>query len=263
MNRSIFITGTDTGVGKTMLTAALLMAYRYDGVDAVPFKPVQTGCEPDATGFLRAPDVDLCLRLAGLHDIGPNKYKELAPFRYPLACSPHLAAEQAGETIDLNALLDSARRLASQHEVVLAEGAGGVCVPLNRQETMLDLMARLGWPVLIAARPGLGTLNHTALTVQAVRRHELPLLGIVVVHASPPSGDFIEADNLRTLPWLCDGPVLGEIPYAGQDENSMPINAEAIRRAGQRILLALRNPSSGNPASSVTHTDEPQDQWPI
>lgn len=238
--KHLFITGTDTGVGKTTLTAALLLALRAEGVDAVPFKPVQTGCEPDADGFLRAPDIDLCLRLSGMAVNDAEAYSRLVPYRYAPACSPHLAAEQACAEIDLPALLASAQRLAARHDVILAEGAGGVYVPVNRKETMLDLMAGLGWPVLVAARPRLGTLNHTTLTAHALRDRAIPVLGIVLVHTDAQPAGFIEEDNARTLPWLCGLPLLGEIPYLGQGLEAGAAEAEALCAAGNHILQALR-----------------------
>ena len=127
--RGIFITGTDTGVGKTMVAAALLTLLRQCGVDAVPMKPVQTGCIRRGHELI-APDLDFCLRMAGLK---PQIEEQdwMCPCCFAPACSPHLAARLARRPIQLRRIVTAFHNLAARHDVVLAEGAGGVLAPIG------------------------------------------------------------------------------------------------------------------------------------
>ena len=172
--KGLFITGTDTGVGKTALSALLLAELRRRNINATPIKPVQTGCEGNV------PDLDYSLSMAAM-EVDAETYANMAPYTFEPACSPHLAAEMAGTEIDIAEMVIAARTLASEYEFVIAEGAGGIMVPLNRRETTLDLMQALKLPILIAARPGLGTINHTLLTIRALRSDGLEIAGVVFV----------------------------------------------------------------------------------
>ncbi len=174
--RGLFVTATDTGVGKTEVACALLRAARGGGVDAVGMKPAQSGAtdgEPsDAERLLAASD-----RVEPLEAICPYA------LRAPLA--PAVAARLEGVAIALPRILDAARALAARHAAVLVEGAGGLLVPLTERETYADLAVALGLPVLVVARAGLGTVNHTALTVEALRRRGLAIAGIVLNRTGP------------------------------------------------------------------------------
>lgn len=180
--RGLFVTGTDTGVGKTVLSAALLLRYPQ----ATYWKPIQTGPDDD-TAEVR--------RLTGgqVTDAG---------IRLPDPVSPHLAARRAGTTIDLGALLRSRDRDGAVH---IVEGAGGVLVPVNDSQTMADLMAMLGLPVIVAARSTLGTINHTLLTIEALRARALRVSGVVMI------GDR-DADNRAAIEHHGRVPVLAEMP---------------------------------------------------
>ncbi len=202
---SIFITGTDTDVGKTVVTSLLLAAMRANGVDAVPMKPVQTGCE-----FGVVPDFAFYEKISQTHFEDQDLQ---VPYKYEPACSPHLAAKLAGEQIELNKIEDAFKKLSSKHQQVLVEGAGGIMVPLNENELMLDLMKKLNLPVLLVARPSLGTINHTLLSVAALRSAGLKILGVIVVDSYKISGDLIESDNLKSISEYGEIPVLAHIPY--------------------------------------------------
>ncbi len=207
----IFVTGTDTGVGKTVVASSLVSRFRAGGVDAVPMKPVQTGCRL-AQGRPMAPDLAFCLNAAGLKP-GRRDMADMAPYRLAPACSPHLAAKEAGVRVSLPVIERAFRRLSRAHEVVVVEGAGGVLVPLNDRNTMLDLMIRLGLPVLLVARPGLGTLNHTLLSLQALHGAGLTVLGVILNQATPGRWGRIEDDNVRTIERLGGVKVLECVRY--------------------------------------------------
>lgn len=207
----VFITGTDTGVGKTRVAARLLRSLREGGLDAVPVKPVQTGCVR-RRGRLVAPDLEFTLRTAGMK--ATCRERELmCPYRFRSACSPHLAAERERRAMSVSHILSCCRTLATRHEYLVVEGAGGVRVPLTRRTTMLDLMKRLGLPVVIVARPGLGTINHTLLSIEAVREAGLVVLGVIFNETAPVRHGYIEQDNLRTIQELGETQVLGWVRY--------------------------------------------------
>lgn len=195
--RGVFVTGTDTGVGKTRIAASLVAGWRETGVDAVPMKPVQTGCR-FTRGRLVSPDLAVSLKAAGLAP-GSDEIADMAPFCYRPACSPHLAAKQAGNPVRIPAIAKAFDRLRRRHAGVVVEGAGGIAVPLNGRQTMLDLMVRLQLPVLLVARPGLGTINHTLLSLEALRRARLHILGVVVNQPEPGKWGMIERDNLDVI----------------------------------------------------------------
>lgn len=202
---SVFITGTDTDVGKSALTGFLLAALLHDGLDAVPMKPVQTGCE----GSL-VPDVDFYARVTGRKC---DNYALHAPYLYQPACSPHLAAKMADRPIEIARIIASFEKLQSLHETVLVEGAGGIMVPLNESELMLDLMKALELPVLLASRPGLGTINHTLLSLEVLRHAGLDVLGVVMVESYAFDRTFIEEDNARAIEKYGEVPVLATLPH--------------------------------------------------
>ena len=131
-------------------------------------KPVQTGCVREQQG-VKAPDIEFCLDSAGIKniDIGMDL---MAPYMFEPACSPHLAAEMAGTEISIAAITSCFKKLSEKHEYIVVEGAGGVMVPLSRRESMIDLMRALKLPVVLVARPGLGTLNHTLLSLNALKQ---------------------------------------------------------------------------------------------
>jgi len=202
--RGVFVTGTDTGIGKTHVSAALLAAARARGLDVVPMKPVQTGDDRD---------LEICLRAAGL-DPSAEELALMCPWCAGPACSPHLAARLTGRTIVLDALVAAAQELAARHDALVVEGAGGVLVPLNDRHTVLDLMQRLALPVLVIARGSLGTINHSLLTVRVLRNAGLRVLGVVLNDNVPGERDAVRRDNPLAIAQYGDVPVLGDLPHA-------------------------------------------------
>jgi len=213
MSRGIFITGTGTDVGKTVVTAAVLRGARTAGIDAVPFKPVQTGAVAGPDGLV-APDVEFVLAAGGWTP-PRDEIAALSPFLYRPACSPHLAGRLAGRPVQMDAVLARATELLARHDSLIVEGAGGVMVPLNESQTMLDLMVALAMPVLVVALDGLGTINHTLLTLAALRQAGLDVLGVVFNQPEPLGGtaEFIRRDNPGTIARFGDTAVLGVLPH--------------------------------------------------
>jgi dethiobiotin synthetase len=222
MTHGIFITGTDTGVGKTMVTAALTAQWGAAGVDAVPMKPIQTGCEVRHDGW-HATDLD-CVLLAAALQPPAEERAWMAPYRFVPPCSPHLAAQQADVEISLPHIVSCFRQLATRHRVVLVEGAGGVLVPLGQGHTMLYLMLALQLPVLLVARPGLGTINHTLLSLRELRRAGLHVLGVVFNETTPTCHGAIEADNPRIITELAAPLRTWRIPFTSDARTLAGLN---------------------------------------
>jgi dethiobiotin synthase len=206
--KSVFITGTDTGIGKTIVAASLLAAARARGIDAVPMKPVQTGCPRN----LAAPDLEFCLRAAQFKP-QPREQDWMCPYRFIPACSPHLAARLAHQRIQTGKITAAFRRLSSLHETVIVEGAGGVLVPIDEKNTMMDIMKALRIPVILVARASLGTINHTLLSLAELRRARVNVIGVVLVQSTPGKQGVIEKDNVRTIGKLGSTPVLACLPF--------------------------------------------------
>jgi dethiobiotin synthetase len=190
--RGLFVTATDTGVGKTVLCASLLAAIAAAGEPVRAFKPAVTGLAepPPGPGGWPA-DHELLAATVGVES------SEVAPYRYPTAASPHLAAQLAGERIDPDALVERAREAAGE-ATLIAEGVGGLLVPLADSFTVCDLVVALALPVLVAARPGLGTINHTLLTLRAARDAGLGVRAVVLT-PWPAEPDEIERSNRETI----------------------------------------------------------------
>lgn len=209
--QGIFITGTDTDVGKTMTTAVLIAALRQMQIDAVMMKPIQTGCIAKK-GRLSAPDLDFCLSKAKL-TISAAEEKLMCPYRFVPACSPHLAAKLNKEKINISKIKRYYKKLTKKHQLVLVEGAGGILVPIAEKLFMLDLIKALDLPTIVVARAGLGTINHSLLTIRELQKNNIKILGIIFNAATPTISEVIAQDNFKTIEHLGKVPILAKLPY--------------------------------------------------
>ena len=214
--RGLFVTGTDTGVGKTVIACALAAWYRAQGCDVGVMKPVATGGRWHRDGGRSrwvSEDARRLARAAGARD--PWTLVNPVCFREPIA--PWAAARRARRPIHLPPLLRAFRRLAARHPLVIVEGIGGLMVPLNATTTVSDLAARLGLPLVLVARPGLGTLNHTLLSLRYARARGLTVCAVVLNHAQPcrrdRDGRLVERTNVAALRQLAGAPILGPLPF--------------------------------------------------
>jgi dethiobiotin synthetase len=190
--RGLFVTATDTEVGKTVVAAALTAALAASGVRVGAFKPVVTGLDGPPDGG-KPHDHELLAACAGMT---PGA---VAPYRYGPAVSPHLAAELEEEVIAVDRLLAVARATAEAHDALIAEGVGGLLVPLTLDGYLVrDLAAALGLGVVVVARPGLGTINHTMLTIEAARAAGLVVRGVVLT-PWPEAPSAMERSNATTI----------------------------------------------------------------
>jgi dethiobiotin synthetase len=212
--KGIFVTGTDTNVGKTQVAAGLTAALRLRGIKAGYFKPVQSGC-PEENGRLIPTDALLARQLAEL----PDPLDLLTPIALRLPLAPGVAAAREGVKVDLERVAAVFRELASRYDFLVVEGAGGLYVPLlDNKFLVLDLARWLMLPLLVVARAGLGTINHTALTVLAARQAGLPVAGVVLNRCSAAPG-LAEQTNPGVIEAITGVPILGKVPeIANLDE---------------------------------------------
>lgn len=205
MARGIFVTGTDTGVGKTLVAAGLMYALRGQGLGVAGMKPVASGSEATPDG-LRNDDA-LALKAAASR---PWPYEVVNPYTFEPAIAPHIAAEEAGITVDLAVIERSFARLSAASDVVVVEGAGGFLVPLGPGLSFADIPARLGLEVVLVVGLRLGCLNHAFLTAEAVAARGLALVGWVGNQVDP--GYERLEENLAALAEGLPAPCLGVIP---------------------------------------------------
>jgi dethiobiotin synthetase len=208
--RGLFVTATDTGVGKSVLSAALVAAIAAAGEDVAAHKPVVTGLqepEPVAPGAVAwPPDHELLGLAAGMTP------EDVSPLRFGPAVSPHLAALLAGAEVEGAAMVAAARH-AGRDRLIVVEGVGGLLVPLSGSYLVRDLAAELGLPVLIAARPGLGTISHTLLTLEAATAAGLDVRAVVLT-PWPRDPGTMALDNAKTIERLgrVEVELLPEVP---------------------------------------------------
>ncbi|BEH10435.1 MULTISPECIES: dethiobiotin synthase [Geobacter] len=203
--RGIFITGTDTGVGKTIVAATIARLLRDRGVNVGVMKPVTSGCI-ERDGTLISEDAELLAWAAGV-----PLDEACAPYRLRTPIAPSVAASREGVKIDFNHLKDAYETLRQRHDFVIIEGAGGLMVPLSGGMLVADLMSLLKLSLLVVARPNLGTINHTVLTCYAARQLGLDVRG-VIVNSYPESPDMAEEYAPHLIDSLSGAPLLGVFP---------------------------------------------------
>jgi dethiobiotin synthetase len=225
--RGLFVTGTDTGVGKTTISVALLRYARRRGMRPIPFKPAETGCDPDpadARALWRAasppvPEADVCL------------------YALCLPAAPAQAAAAEGKRIDIERIAERAAALSANGDFLLVEGAGGLLVPYHEGVTGADIAARLRLPLLVVGRTALGTVNHTALTLREAGRAALDIAGLILNRTTAAEGphaagnaDLIESLTgrrpLGIFPWLA--PEAARDPDAMADALAASVGAPAL-----------------------------------
>jgi dethiobiotin synthetase len=200
--RGVFVTGTDTEVGKTVLAAAITATAAGGGMTVAAFKPVVTGLDEPVTGWPR--DHELLAQVAN----AGQAPEDVSPFRYGPAVSPHLAQELAGEAVDAGRLVELAEAQAERADALVVEGVGGLLVPLTGDYLVRDFAGELSLPVVIAARPGLGTISHSLLTIEAARAVALRIQAVVLT-PWPADPSRMARSNMETIERFGEVPVIG------------------------------------------------------
>lgn len=223
--KGVFITGTDTGVGKTVVGCALVRALRARGVDVGVAKPVESGCSPGPDGALLPADATALREATGNAD----SLESVCPFRFAAPLAPALAAQHAGASPTLDSLTEAVRAVGARHAFTVVEGAGGLLVPLSGDALVVDLIAALGLPVLIVARSGLGTQNHSLLTLEALRHRDLEVAAVVMNDgAGSVDGDPSRAENGTIVSSLGEVHVVGPLPHVPDPGVALATALEAL-----------------------------------
>ncbi|SFD63200.1 dethiobiotin synthetase [Paenibacillus catalpae] len=234
--RGLFVTGTDTGVGKTILTAAIAAVLRAEGVNVGVWKPVQSGA---STGSGMT-DAERLLQLTGIRE----RPEAVAPFTFEAPLTPVLAAKQSGVTLSLKELISAGAPLVDRYQALIVEGAGGVAVPLTDDALMADFISELRLPALIVARSGLGTINHTLLTASYLKQLGVPLIGVIMNDCTEPDDDPSIAANAELIESYGGLKVLGRFPLLSADANTetlVHIIRETIELAPIRDAIILQS----------------------
>ena len=226
----VFVTATDTAVGKTVITAGLALALSAEGFDIGIAKPVQSGNLADD------PDGD-AMRLKALTGISESP-DEIVASSFSASLAPLVAARLEGTEIHGDVLVDHVRALAARHQAILVEGAGGLLVPLAEGFTVADFAVALGLPLLVVARPGLGTVNHTALTVLVARSLGLQTVGVILNGAGPETDPSVFT-NAELVESLADVPVLGVTPFLDGELDSERVKRMIVDHVNLEPVRAL------------------------
>ena len=239
--RGIFITATDTGIGKTLVTSALVVCLIQRGIDVGVMKPIETGVP-------RSPETQSdgvrLRKAAGSHD----PMAEVCPYVFRLPVAPLSAARAEGTTVRVATIMRVFRALRQKHDLVVAEGVGGVHVPITSSLNVSDLIYRMKLPVIVVGRTGLGGINHALLTLHALRRRNIPIVALVLNQPGPVSTKTARVQQQSTvslLRRLAGVPVVGPLPYSPTVNRNW--NEGMVRLAGTapitklaRLVLAFR-----------------------
>ncbi len=220
MTKAFFVTGTDTEVGKTFVSCALLESFAKQGLSTLALKPVAAGTVEQDGQWVNEDVVHL-----KRHMSVSLPYEQINPVLLHAAASPHIAAHLEQRNVSVSRLVGVCRgALMSRPDIALIEGAGGWRVPISKRETMADLAVQLGYPVIIVVALRLGCLNHAMLTAEAVRRDGLKVAGWVANCVSPEPMAY-EAENLATLMSTIDAPLLGRLDYSEAHDPKLVCNS--------------------------------------
>jgi dethiobiotin synthetase len=233
--KGFFITGTDTSVGKTVITGALVKTAQHLGFKAAAMKPIETGCQKTVDSrqhtvysneILIPPDGKFLGEISGTE----APLDLITPVRFENPLAPFPASEREGLPVDIAKIKNAFTTLASIYNVLIIEGVGGILVPITKDYSALDMARDFGLPVIVVARPGLGTINHTLLTVKVALEEGLAVAGVIINYTYPPEGTIAEHTNPAVLEKICPVPVLGIFPYL---EN---LKADTIEGAALKSL---------------------------
>jgi dethiobiotin synthetase len=237
MLTGLFVTGTDTGVGKTVISAALLRHFRLSGATPGAMKPVETGVQPGAEAL--SDGARLLAEVAPLQTL-----QEVNPYRFRQPLAPFDAARLEGTRVDLEDIVRKYRRLTERFRPIVVEGAGGLLVPVGDDWSVRDLIVALNLPVVVVGRTGLGGINQALLTLEALRQAEGRIIALVLNQTVPPRDAVEEVQQRSTVELLgprAGVPVIGPLHYlAGLSENwsetiEMLAHSEGIRQLADRV----------------------------
>jgi dethiobiotin synthetase len=233
LTRGIFITGTDTGVGKTLVSAALAVALKRQGYSVGSMKPLETGVSARNS---RRSDAARLREVIGSTDL----LEDVCPYRFPSPVAPLDAAQAERKVIDLGVIRQAYRRLADRYDYLIVEGVGGALVPITPNADVTDVIRRLRLPAVIVGRSGLGGINHARLTIEALRRRKIPVVALIVNRTRPATSTTARIQERSTVELLREQagvPVLGPLPY--RSRLSRQFRQTAVRLARSAVITRL------------------------
>jgi dethiobiotin synthetase len=207
-SKGYFISGTDTGVGKTVVTACLLALYHKRSVDLGVMKPMETGIDPECSSEANS-DAKFLLAVSGNQDA----LEEVCPIRLQPPAAPLQAARMTGQTIAIDSILENFRKLQTRHDQILVEGVGGLMVPLKPDYFITDLIRDMDLPLIIVSRLTLGTLNHTLLTLKTAQSTGIEIAGVILNRSDNSPLNDVEKGQANLIHELSGVPVIGECPF--------------------------------------------------
>ena len=228
-----FVTGTDTEVGKTLVSGALILKLRELGRNAIGFKPVVAGTYQGQNGEYINEDIET-LRVAS----NLPQTQSICPFVLDTPAAPHIVAKANGIELNVNKLLESFTGIQNENDFVVVEGAGGLIVPLNDHESLADFAQKIDLPIIVVVGMKLGCLNHALLTIEAIKTRKMKIAGWVA-NALAQEMSLLN-ENIQSLQDRIDAPFLGMIPtlpLALQKQNNSPYSLAALQFAAQHIQL--------------------------
>jgi dethiobiotin synthetase len=220
VSKGYFVTGTDTEIGKTWCSLGLIARLQQDGHTVVAMKPVASGCAGTPAGLRNEDALKLQAQASLLHP-----YELVNPYAFEPAIAPHIAAQESGQEIELDHIIDCYSQLASGSDVTIVEGVGGWQVPLNQRDNVSDLAAALGLPVILVVGLRLGCINHALLTAESIRASGCSLAGWIAngITVQMPQ----QENNIRSIEQRINAPLLGIVPH--QDKLNAANIAAALR----------------------------------
>ena len=207
-SKGYFISGTDTGVGKTVVTACLLALYHKRSVDLGVMKPMETGIDPECSSEANS-DAKFLLAVSGNQDA----LEEVCPIRLQPPAAPLQAARMTGQTIAIDSILENFRKLQTRYDQILVEGVGGLMVPLKPDYFITDLIRDMDLPLIIVSRLTLGTLNHTLLTLKTAQSTGIEIAGVILNRSDNSPLNDVEKGQANLIHELSGVPVIGECPF--------------------------------------------------
>lgn len=239
MNQGLFIAGTDTGVGKTIVAAAIIKALHVQGIHACGMKPIETGCS--RVGSTLYPSDGMFLKKVARMD---EHIGFVTPYCFENPVAPSLASEMEGRAIRIPLIKEKFQALLERYPAVVVEGVGGVLVPIKKDYFVVDLIRELDLPLVVVARPSLGTINHTLLTVNYALGKGIKVSGVIINFSRPPENTVAENTNPLLLEKLCPVPVIGIFPHLNNLEDKV-LERNALKHLDIKVLQEHLSSSEG------------------
>jgi dethiobiotin synthetase len=228
LKRGLFITGTDTGVGKTYVAALVSMSLQRAGHTVGVYKPAASGCRTEHCSVLQSEDAVLLWEAAGR----PGELDAVCPQRFTAPLAPHLAARDEGKRVDRELLRSGLKYWQDRSDIVVVEGAGGLLSPISDDDFVADLAVEFGYPLVIVAANRIGVINQTLQTLHVAKsyRSAMPVAAVVLNDVEQSSDDPSRANNLSELQRLCEVPVLTQVQHLADDVKPQINWFELVRR---------------------------------